>query len=351
MARAAELAEVERLGALLDASPRCETPVEAEKCEDLAFLAGEVATREKIRRFLNPPRNAVNWWVLRMGLFISRDPAPAIAVLEDRQKDLTRPGDQIDLLSELRVWSELPALTARATVENTTLAALRAARLIEVRQRQVTETLATLPRRVGNARRVTATELLHLLVRNPGGASAPPASDVPAEIRQAILDDFAGFSDTEQGVLLQQYWSYIRDPQMLPHLQRLARSGDVWARGQVFAPLLDLDPDLARPVFIEDMLNRFSRGGDVLLRLPDVALPDIEQPLLAILRPLVASPQPQDRSVIRQKLTLLARYGTAAILSDMQRFYADWQRDPTDRQLGPILEGYFRKYGREDSRQ
>jgi hypothetical protein len=341
-----EAAAVERLAARLDASPRCDTPLDAETCDELAFLAGEPATREKLRRYLDPPvRNAGRWWeIFRMGLFISRDAAPAIAMLDARHRDLSLPADQIPLLSELRIWSELPALTARAIQENTALATLREARLAEVRQGYMADALASLPHRTGNARRLTGLAMLQLLVPSP---RPPTPVSIPAAVRQAVVEEFAGFGDFDAGSILQNYWPYVRGPEMLPHVVRLAASRDSWPRAQALGPLVDLDPDRARPIFVAEMLvGRLSMVPDVLLRLPDATLPEIEQPLLRLVDALRSGPRAQQAFLIlRQKLTFLARYGTRAIRAEMQRFYADWQRDPTDRSLGAVLEDYLSRYG------
>jgi hypothetical protein len=77
------------------------------------------------------------------------------------------------------------------------------------------------------------------------------------------------------------------------------------------------------------MLNAASTAGvDLLLNLPDQTIPQIEQPLLAQLAGMTL---PRDTVRYRTRVALLARYATGAIVADMERLYADWQRSPQTR--------------------
>jgi hypothetical protein len=186
-----------------------------------------------------------------MGLFVSRDAGLIVAMLEAHHHDPSLPANHILLLSELRVWSEWPALETQASRESTTVDALREARLADVRQAYMASALASLPQRTGDARRLTALALLQLLGR-PSRQTA--TASVSTAVRQAVVEEFAGFGEMDAGSVLQNYWPYIRGPEMLPHVVRLAASATRWVRAQALGPLAELDADRARPIVVAEML-------------------------------------------------------------------------------------------------
>ena len=89
------------------------------------------------------------------------------------------------------------------------------------------------------------------------------------------------------------------------------------------------------------MLDIGSTAGDVLLKLPDQTIAEIEQPLLA---QVARTSLPLDAFRYRAKVKLLARYATAAIASDMERLYADWQRNAADGEIGAAFTAYFARW-------
>jgi hypothetical protein len=336
-----EAAEVERLRALIDVSQRCDTPAESEHCDDLAFLAGDIATREKVRRVLSPPtRNLAGWSAFAMGLFISRNPQLAVSLLEESLRDLTRPASHITTLARLRLWVEGATFPPTGFGSQQT-ATPETMRLAEIQRGYVDEVLASLPRRSGTARRDAALNLLSLHPRRtPSGPGSQP-SPIPPALRQVIIEDFSSIDPVNQAALLQTRWPDIRDPALLAAVVELAASRDSWIRAQALGPLLELAPGRAREVFIAEMLNPASRAGDVLLKLPDQTIPQIEQPLLA---QVARMSLPRDSLRYRTGVALLARYATGAIVADMERLYADWQRSPADRAIGAALKAYLDRW-------
>ena len=337
-----EAAEVGRLRALIDVSQRCDTPAESEHCDDLAFLAGDIATREKVRRVLSPPaRNLAGWSAFAMGLFISRRPQLAVSLLEEGLRDLTRPASHITTLARLRLWVEGASFAPTGFVLQPS-ATPETMRLAEIQRGYVDEVMASLPRRSGTARRDTALNLLSLHPRRtPSGPGSEP-SPVPPALRRVIIEDFSSIDPRDQAALLQTRWPDIRDPALLPAVVQLAASRDSWIRAQALGPLLELAPGRARDVFIAEMLNPASTAGvDVLLKLPDQTIPQIEQPLLA---QVARMSLPRDASRYRSRVKLLARYATGAIAADMERLYADWQRNPGDREIGAAISVYLDRW-------
>jgi len=145
----------------------------------------------------------------------------------------------------------------------------------------------------------------------------------------------------DQAALLQTRWPDIRDPALLPAVVQLAASRDPWIRAQALGPLLELAPGRARDVFIAEMLDPRSMAGEVLLKLPDQAIPQIEEPLLA---QVARMSLPRDARRYRATVKLLARYATGAIRADMERLYVDWQRNPGDREVGAAISAYLDRW-------
>lgn len=336
-----EAAEVRRLSALIDVSQRCDTPAESEHCDDLAFLAGDIATREKVRRVLSPPaRNLAGWSTFAMGLFISRNPQLAVSLLEQDLRELTRPANHITTLARLRLWVE-GASFAPTGFELQPRATPETMRLAEIQRGYIDEVMASLPRRSGTARRDAALSLLSLHPpRTPSGPGSE-SSPVPPALRQVIIEDFSSIGPMDQAALLQTRWTDIGDPALLPAVVQLAASRDSWIRAQALRPLLELAPGRARDVFIAEMLDQASMAGDVLLKLPDQTIPEIEQPLLA---QLARMSLPRDAFRYRARVKLLAQYATGAIAADMERLYADWQRSPGDREIGATITAYLDRW-------
>jgi hypothetical protein len=202
--------------------------------------------------------------------------------------------------------------------------------------------MASLPRRSGTARRDAALNLLGLHPRRtPSGPGSEP-SPIPPVLRRVIIEAFSSIDPRGQAALLQTRWPEIRDPALLPAVLQLAASRDSWIRAQALDPLLEFDPSRARDVFIAEMLNPASTAAvDVLVKLPNQTLPQIEQPLLA---QLARMSLPRDAWRYRNMLKLLARYGTEAIAADMARLYVAWQRNPGDREIGEAIKAYLDRW-------
>jgi hypothetical protein len=165
---------------------------------------------------------------------------------------------------------------------------------------------------------------------------------MPPELRRVIIGEFSSIDPMNQAGLLRTRWPDIGDRALLPAVVHLAASRDSWIRAQALGPLLELDPDRARELAIAEILNPASTAGvDVLLNLPDQTIPQIEQPLLAQLAQMSL---PRDALRYRTRVKLLARYATGAITAKMEQLYADWQRNPGDREIGAAISAYLDRW-------
>ena len=308
MSESDEEAEVQRIGALLDATPKGNLEAQTEYCEDLAFLAGDAGAREKVRRYFLPEGHVSGNWQrdLSMGFYISRSPQPIVGLLDDRLADLTVPASTtvISLAAQLRLWEELPSLVAQAAGDKRVLRRLKGERAAAIQQEYVQRTVDSLRLRAGESRRQTAASLVSL-----GTASVSP---VAIGILKA---EFAQLSDDDQTWLVQARWKELRDPVLVPALKRLASSLPSYSRPAILAALLDVAPNEARSFFVTAMLDpkQMTSSFDTLRRLPQATLPEVDAPLLSQLQELAATRLPRDTSVFELKSALTARYATAAI--------------------------------------
>ena len=103
MSEIEEEEEVRRLSALLDASRTLKDEVVIS--EELSYLSGDASTREKVRRFLSPEnRRSGN----HFRLFIARDRALIVRLLEAALRDTTRPATShlLHTLTRLRLMRD-----------------------------------------------------------------------------------------------------------------------------------------------------------------------------------------------------------------------------------------------------
>jgi hypothetical protein len=310
MSEAEEQAEIQRVGALLDATPKSNHEALTEYCEDLAFLAGDAGAREKVRRyFLLEGQISGNCrGALSMGFYISRSSQPILAVLEGRLRDLTVPAstDVINLASEMRFWEQAPGVYAEARGDMQLLWRLKKERSAGIREAYIAEVVESLGVRVGASRRTTAETIAS--IGTPLSQSSAAVKILKAEFDQLSVD--------EQRWLVQARWKELRDPALVPALKRLASTVSASSRTPFLGALLDVAPDDVRPFFVAAMLDSpYVSDFDVLRRLPQPTLPELDAPLLSQLQELAATRRPRDASVFELRSALAARYATAAIQS------------------------------------
>ena len=288
---------------------------QTEHCEDLAFLVGRAAAREKVEQYFHPEGHVEGNWIadLRRGFFISKDPAPILEALDARLRDLSQPvrWSWITDAARLRQWMETgfqpadgPDMFGGATGEYG-----------RYRQAYLDELVASLSQRIGTSQVETAFTLLMVT------AGARPWVMPPA-VREVIVRNFDKLEPSEQRMIISSHWADVRDPALAPALHRLA-TNSVNNRPEILRALHDVDPAGARDAFIAEILNPHSLVRiDVLGLLSDPTLPEVDTRLLQATAGLARS-TPIDQTRLSNKAQLLARFASEAIRDQVAALFKE----------------------------
>lgn len=338
-----EAAEVKRLAALLDAAKSWQE--EARLAEELSYFTGEPSTREKVRRYLagsrtNGPGNfAQN---ISLGLAAARDRALAVRLLEAaiRDPEVVPSHGLLGMASSLKLMLEgvprAPMTFVRSQSPNP--------RAAEVMREYVSELVASLPRRKGKSRTAAAMTALTSLPRDERGVA--PA--VPQAVRDVLVGEFDSLHPFDQEYLLRVYWEVLRDPSLLPSVERMLQAnggqGNYQVRGQALRCLMELAPERARRYVVEELRDPSSVVDyEVLAALKDETLPEADDALLAQIRALAPQARSFDMVLLQHKTKLAARYASPGVYDALLEVYRAWGERWQPDARGALL-GYFARY-------
>lgn len=339
-----EAAEVKRLSALLDAAQGWQE--EARLAEELSYLAGEPSTREKVRRFLagsrtNGPGNfAQN---ITLGLAVARDRALVVRLLEAaiRDPEVVPSHGLLGTASSLKLMLEGVPRPAMTFVLSPQAQNPRAA---EVMREYVSELVASLPRRKGKSRTAAAMTALTSLPRDERGNAAA----VPPAVRDVLVGEFDSLHPYDQEYLLRVYWEVLRDPSLLPSLERMlatkSSQSSYQVRGQALGRLMVLAPERARPYVVAELRDPSSVVDyEVLSALKDETLPEADEALLAQIKALAPQARNFDITLLQHKTKLAARYATSGVYDALLEVYRAWGEKWQPDARGALL-GYFARF-------
>ena len=153
-------------------------------------------------------------------------------------------------------------------------------------------------------------EIYHVDVDNPR-----------AEDRARLARDFPKLKPEAQFFVLSSLWPRVRCPELVEALLPLAKLPtkteqflDCTLCDHVFLHLLDLKPEVVRPLILEDMRNpKPLLAWSVLQALPDKDLPELDEILAANLKNPNSDPW--------KTLPLIERYATGRILPQVIAYY------------------------------
>lgn len=345
MSEAEESQEVKRLSALLDAKPNLRE--ENRITEELSYLGGEASTREKVRRFLIQQPFSIN---ISLGLYIARNRALVIKLLENALRDTDRAATRElwSRLVHLRVLQEDANLRAR-TNSSAKESAHSDERFAEIGRSYLRELIESLPKRAGKNRVTTATEILLSLQRvNP-----PPV--MFDKVREIILKEFDNLDILYREYLLSAYWEQLRDPILLPSIERMLNDKDLPqmysynVRTTALKRLIELNQEKARPFVINEIRNPNSYVDvEVLSSLADEFLPEVDDALLEQIRDLAQLKTGNGGNVLlRNKSLLAARYATANIYDQLLEAYKSNEKKWIANTKGSLL-GYFARHNERE---
>jgi len=318
-----EAKEVKRLSDQLDATH--DVRAEEEITRQLSFLTGDESSREKVRRFLNSEGRSGNYGAhIYYGLFIARNRGLVLQLLETAMRDPNTPVTQslLGVMTSLRFHQQTAGLPAKPPVATSELSPYSDPRVIEIQDAYVAELAAGLGKRTGKSQTTTAMTILMHLPKNPQAAGA-----LLSEARRIVVQQFDTLTPFDHEYLLEQYWEQLRDPSLIPSLKKLLTSTDRWAQGihkSVLKRLIELAPDEARPYVIAEIRNPQSLvDPEIVGRLPDQTLPEVDAILLNQLRTLAGVGGVVNDIFIKQKAALAVRFATNSIYPDLMMLYRD----------------------------
>src|SRR5262245_4101544 len=341
MSEAEEEQEVRRLSALLDATS--DRKEEARISEELTYLSGEASTREKARRYVTPQGRSGNYLPsIQFGLFIARDRALVVQLLEGALRDPNTPATHqlLHTLPRLRLLQEgrePPTIDAGFVVEG----AQEQRRSLEILEEYLRELTLSLPKRTGKSRTTTATTILMNLPKEPDRAA-----QMLGDARKVILQEFNSLSPFDQEYLLRVYWDKLRDPSLQPAIERILTTerhpqGSI-IRASALKRLMELDLERSRAFVVTELRDPASVVDlEVLEALKVETLPEADDALLEQIRRLAPLKQPRDSVFLRHKTLLAARYASPAIYDSLMEVYqncgAKWEPDARAGLLGHLV--------------
>jgi hypothetical protein len=341
LSKAEEEQEVRRLSALLEAATDWNQEFKAS--EELSYLSGEISTREKVRRFFTSQGRSGNYFQnIYFGLFIARDRALVVRLLESALRDPNTPANHellrtLTMLRSLQEGVEPPGTGGLVAVQAENQ---EQTRYSEIQGEYVRQLAASLPKRAGKSRTTTAITVLANLPKEPV-QSAQMLSDV----RKILLQEFDALHPFDQEYLLRTYWVQLRDPSIQPALERMLakerQPQGYLIRASALNRLMEMDPEQARSFVVAELRDSASVVDfDVLQALEDQTLPEADAALLEQIRRLGRN---GDSVLLRHKALLVARYASPAIYEGLMEAYRTWaEKWPANARAS--LLGYFARH-------
>ena len=345
MSEADEAKEVKRISDLLDATRGPQSQISNQLC----YLTGDVSTREKVRRFLSPEHQHWSGPYMWSGLFIARNRALVLKLLEAGMRDPKIPVTLNLLSAATRLKTllthgprEKPVNPAPRLLEREENPQAR-----EIRDAYIAEIAAGLAKRTRENQTSTALTILMLASSDSHTTGAGRR-----EARQILIQHFDSLHPFTQDLLLRAHWDALRDPAVVPSLKKILATSSMESKGvrqTMLKRLLEMAPDEARPYVIAEIRDPSSRvEPEVLGALEDKSLPEVDTALLDQIREAAASPQNTNQIYLKFKVALVVRFGTANIYQELMQLYRT-VGEKLDRESRAGLLAYFAKHNEREA--
>jgi hypothetical protein len=307
--------------------------------KELSWLSGDPSTRAKVDMYLHPEVFGPFSGMVKQGLWISRNRPLVVTLLEQGMKDSPQAVDIAKLTAQMK------ASLAGRSVDDTD----RIQRKLEVEE--LRGIAKTLPERTDQNLAETNTTLFMRLAQ-----AKQTGTPEFAAAREFLITHFGEVSPWHIDVLLNVYGKYLSDTRLVPSLEDFLRDQQPsilsGARNAVLRHLLLLAPSQdVRPFVAAAICDPESRMSfDILTKLPDAILPEVDQCLLQQVTKLAASADRPAQMMLSLKTPLAGRFATSAIYPQMLVVYnqygSKWQEDARGGMLA-YLARYDEKGGLE----
>lgn len=351
MTDAEEEAEAKRLGSAIESAKGM--PEQIRFAQDLANLPGDTAIPEKVSRYLwSLKQSGGNFaGALSKGLFISRNRALVIRKLEDILSDVSKAVD-------FNVLSTLSFLRARVVIAESGKPYKRPSDFLplpaddpytKAKQYYLRFVIDSLQKRTGKNLVDTAAGIIVMEHRDL-------EPDILATVRGILLKNFDSLDILAREQLVSIRWEQIRDPSLVPSLERMLRAIDyptmyrLNVHTTALTRLAELDQARARPFVIADIIDTESLLYDGAFdNFKEASLPEVDGPLLADIKKYGRTDAATRNAVrLRHKCMLAARFATGSIYDQLMDVYKSdgpkWQW-----QSRAILLGYFARYNETEA--
>jgi len=322
MSEADETAEVKRLSDLLAASHNWQTDEETAK--QLSFLTGDPSTREKVRRFLNPEQQGGNYrshiWY---GLFIARNRQLVLKLLESglRDPNTAVSSQLLHAVTKLRMLVTDGVRDKPVVVTSMLSPSEEDPRAREIRDAYVVELSSGLAKRKDKALTTTAITIVSNPPKDPQAASAGSR-----EARRILIQQYDTLHEYDQEWLLRQDWEELRDRSMIPVFKRALSTGPGTNQRPFHEAalklLIEVAPEEVRPFVVAEIRDPNSFVDVKLLgSIEAKSLPEADAALLEQIRRFATIPDNRGFVHLKQKTSLLVRFGTAGIYQELMELY------------------------------
>ncbi len=322
MSASEEAAEAARLGAALDKATGWED--QTRLMTQLSYLTGAAAIPEKIKRFLTPIESGNYNEAALVGLYISKDRARIIKLLEDVFRDVSRPVNfqLLGVLSSLRFQQEVP-LPAEP-VEHDFYSTKIDPEAERIKSAYLKELVDSLPKRQGK----NLNEAAYVILQNLPGEDPPP--EWVATVRKILIEHFDELTFYGHEWLLQAKWELFRDPVMIPSLEKMLTNPAYpdWVRMSMHSialkRLTELSPSRARPFLvakIKDPTSMFQ--DDTVESFHSAPLPEVDIDLVGQIRNYgtLHDGKIENGWQLRFRCMLAAKFATNAVYDQLLNIY------------------------------
>ncbi|MDX6496868.1 MAG: hypothetical protein QOG23_128 [Blastocatellia bacterium] len=346
MSEADEAKEVQRLSAALDVSRDVQS--EEKLTQELLFLTGDTASREKVRRFLNAEDRSGNYFQnISLGLYNARNRALVFQLLEAALRDPNRPVSYglLATVTKLKLLRQNEGLARKPVAIVGMMDSFGDPQYNAIQDAYVTELAAGLSKRAGKSQTITAMTILSRLPKTQQTAALN-------EVRQVLIQQFQDLHPFDQEYLLREYWDQLHDPSLLPSIKQMLSGKDKASKmvhDTALKRLIEVAPDEARSFVIAEVVDPTSLVNFEILRsLADPTLPETDAPLLEQIRRFSSSTRGYDVTYLKQKASLAARYASVGIYQSLMELYQQsGAKLPLESRA--CLLAYFARYNENEA--